>query len=79
MVVAVQYAVMLNSDVTADVARLRRVLDDVRHASGVMRCDDEMIDSGLLLVDFATRDAASAVALIDGVVAVEGMGVQQAT
>jgi hypothetical protein len=78
-VVAMQYAVMLRADVISDVALLQRMLHHVRHASGVMRCDDELADCGVLLVDFATRDAASAVASIDGVTAVEGMGVQHAT
>lgn len=74
-----QYAVMLRADVISDFTQLQRVLHHVRHTSGVMRCDDELADCEVLLVDFATCDAACAVASIDGMTAVEGMGVQHAT
>lgn len=71
-----QYALILDTELTTDVLRREKLIDTLSHLRGVLRVDAEMAGSGLLLADLVTSADASLLTQLDGVEAVEGMGVK---
>ena len=73
-----QYAIILEHSVIDDVPARQKVIDAVRHTSGVRTLDLEIAANGLLLAGLANEAAAEEVAKLEGVSSVERMGVKKA-
>lgn len=71
-----QYALILETELTTDAPRRERLIDVISHLRGVLRVDTEMASSGLLLADLVPSADASLLMRLDGVEAVESMGVK---
>lgn len=73
-----QFALVLEPSFTNDALRRTQVIDAVRHMKGVRKLETEMAESGLLLAELANAADARPIEGLDGIAAVEGMGVKTA-
>ena len=73
-----QFALILNDDLTVDSGKRKKLIETVRHTRGVLNLDEEMAENGLLLAELSSPADADRVADLDGIATVEGMGVKHA-